>query len=136
MIQVIIIEKLLLIGEVLATLLRDEPDIRVVGLVTSATKAFEYLEATRCDVVILGNSFSKLKTLKMTLQIAEKFPAIKILVFSTLEADSYPTPYLEAGAAGCICGQHSVDELLRLVRAPTRLAAASTTLLPSYPAPV
>lgn len=128
MIQVIIIEKLLLVGEVLATLLRDEPDIRVIGLATSAAKAFEYLEATHCDVVILSNSFSKLKTLKMTLQMTEKFPTTRVIVFSTLDADNLSTPYLEAGAFGYICGQHSVDELLHLVRTSNSLTTAPTAL--------
>jgi DNA-binding NarL/FixJ family response regulator len=131
-IRVLLVIETELMGNVIANVLEDEPDIEVVGCVTGFVEALQFVDQTAVDVVLVSTRISDGGALELTRQLTERDTQIKVLALGLNEHKQRVLQYVEAGASGYIRDDHSVDELVEIVRdahhdrarVPPRIAAA------------
>lgn len=113
--HVVIVDDHALFRESLATLLRAEPDIDVVGLGGTADEAVRLARDLLPDIILLdldmpGDGLSAAKT------IAEELPVTRIVVLTASEEDDHLIAALKTGARAYILKGVAARELLRILR--------------------
>lgn len=68
----------------------------------SIEEILSVLEETKIDVLILDVNFPDGSSLNVMPEIIEKYPAIKVLVFTAYDEDYYALRFVKAGAAGYV----------------------------------
>jgi len=86
----------------LARLLEEDPRIALVGEAKDGLEAVQKASALEPDVVLMDLRMPGLDGAEATEQIIRQNPAVKVLILSTFEADSYVLQALRAGASGYI----------------------------------
>jgi DNA-binding NarL/FixJ family response regulator len=112
--RVFLVSDTLLVCNMLASLLDDEPDMEVVGSATTVEDAL--YKDWDCDVILVSASLPDDGTLSLTENVTAEDPDTKIIVLGMTHAKSQILQYIEAGADGYVLKDHSVDELLKRVR--------------------
>jgi two-component system nitrate/nitrite response regulator NarL len=115
MIRVLILTEIQLIGHAIASILADEPDIEVTGCVDSRPEALRLAGAS--DVVLISPRLPENGALQLTRTLAERLPSLKILALGLAESRPGVLEYVEAGAAGYVARDDTVEDLLRRIRA-------------------
>jgi DNA-binding NarL/FixJ family response regulator len=116
MIDVLIVNKSSLMCSVTATALKHEPDMRVVGLATDADEALDLIWTCNCDLVLANVNVPNDGALKL-IRGAKALSSVKVLVMGLTKTEEVILRYIEAGAAGYVLGDDSVEDLLKNIRA-------------------
>ncbi len=114
MIRVGLVNSIRVLGNVIAAVLANEPDITVVGSTTSIEEAVSL--ASRCDVLIVSTRLPEYGALRTTQLIAQANLPAKVLLLGLAESKEEVLQYVEAGAAGYVLQDDSVDALLMKLR--------------------
>lgn len=104
----------------LATLLEDDPDVRIVGEAGSAREALEACQRLNPDLVILDIRLPDQPGVNVCRQIVERWPHIKIIILTSFVNDELIAEAISAGAAGYVLKQVGNQELLRAIQAVRR----------------
>ncbi len=115
MIRLLLVNEIRLMGNVIAAALEDESGVEVVGTVTGAQEALS--RAPQCDVVLVSTRLPNDDSLTLIQTLTQAHPEIKVLALGLAETEQEILRYVEAGAAGYVLKDDSVDELLKNVRA-------------------
>jgi two-component system nitrate/nitrite response regulator NarL len=113
MIHVLLVNQILLVSNVMAAVLEDEPDMEVVGCAASLEEALDLV--SKADVVLIGTGQGN-SALKVTRAIAEADFPVRILVVGLAESEQEILRYVQAGAAGYVLRDDSVEDLLERIR--------------------
>ena len=116
-INILLVNEIRLIGNVLVAALEDEQDINVVGTVTTAEDALKMVHEKDVDVALVSTRLSDQGALKLTSAITESAPETKVLALGLTEEKKRVLRYVEAGAAGYVLKDDSLDDLINTVRA-------------------
>ncbi len=116
-INILLINEIELIGNVIVAALEDEEDIQVVGCVTTPEEALKIVQENVVDVALVSTRLSDEGALKLTNAITELAPTTKVLALGLTEEKNRVLRYVEAGAAGYILKDDSLEELISTVRA-------------------
>jgi two-component system nitrate/nitrite response regulator NarL len=114
MIRVLLVNQILLISNVMAAVLQDEPDMEVVGCVSSIDEALAL--ASKADVALVGTGLAGNMALKVTRAITEANLPVKVLVVGLAESEKEILRYVQAGAAGYVLRDDSVEDLVERIR--------------------
>jgi DNA-binding NarL/FixJ family response regulator len=114
-IHLVIVDDHTLFRESLATLLRGEPDIEVVGLGGSAEEAVQLTRDLLPELILLdldmpGGGLAAAKI------IADELPVTRIVILTASEEDDHLIAALKTGARGYILKGVAARELLRILR--------------------
>lgn len=115
MMRVLIVDKLRLFCHTLKVVLQREADMTVVGCATTVEQALH--QAPHSDVVLVNTTVESESAIKLVQEITSQYPNIKVLVVGVSEMSDQILQFVEAGAAGYILKEDSVDLLLEKVRA-------------------
>lgn len=115
MIRVFIVDEVHLICDLLAIVLKDKPDIEVVGWATPVDEALPQL--SDCHILLATTTLPNDGAYELTLGVAKNNLPPKVLIIGLTESKKANLRYIEAGAAGYIQRQDSVDRLLANIRA-------------------
>lgn len=116
--RVVIISSIRLYREGLAEVLSQQADIDVVGTLGYPPLGVEALADLRPDVVLMDlGSREGLATLR---QVAHGGPEIRIVALGLPETEGYVVACAEAGAAGYVPREATLDDLVRAIRAAER----------------
>jgi DNA-binding NarL/FixJ family response regulator len=115
MIRVFIVDEVRLTCDMLATVLKDMSDIEVVGCATTVDEALARLSA--CDIVLATTTLPNDGAYELTRIVAKNISSPKVLIIGLAESREAIIRYIEAGAAGYVHRQDSVDRLLANIRA-------------------
>jgi RNA polymerase sigma factor (sigma-70 family) len=96
-------------------MLDREADIQVIGSAVTADNFMPLLD--EASVVLIHATMGMEESIAMIGQMSALRPSVKILVFGVGENPDEILCYIEAGAAGYILQQESLDDLLAKVRA-------------------
>lgn len=116
-INILLVNEIQLMGNVIAAALEDEPDIHVVGRVTTPDEALKVVQEIAVDVVLVSTRLPDQGALKLTSAITETAPSTKVLALGLTEEKQRVLRFVEAGATGYILKDHSLDDLISTVRA-------------------
>ncbi len=115
MIKILLVNETRLVANVIASVLEDEPDLQVVGTATTVEEALAL--ARGADLVMVSTNLPENGALALTRTLTEADAEAKVLVLGLAEAKDHVLQYVEAGAAGYIRKNDSVEEMLQRIRA-------------------
>jgi DNA-binding NarL/FixJ family response regulator len=115
MIRLLLVNEFRLMCNVLASVLEDESDIEIVGITTNVKDALA--QAPQSDVLLVSTRLPDNGALRLTRAVNEAELPGRVLILGLAETEAEVIKYVEAGAAGYVLQDDSVDELLRNIRA-------------------
>jgi DNA-binding NarL/FixJ family response regulator len=125
MTSVVVADDQALVRGAFTVLVDSAPDLRVVGEAANGAEAVEVVARTRPEVVLMDIRMPVMDGLAATREILARDPAVRVLVLTTFDLDSYVYEALRSGASGFLLKDASADELASAVR----LVAAGDALL-------
>ncbi len=126
-IKVLLVIEVPLIGNIFASVLDDEPDINVVGYVTTPQGALEFIQAQEVHVVLVSVGLPEQGALVLTEKIVDCASSTKVLMLGLAEEDNNALRYIEMGAAGYILRDSSLKEFIEMIRLAQREEAQVST---------
>jgi DNA-binding NarL/FixJ family response regulator len=117
MIRVLVVHQTRLISSIIASVLDEEEDIRVVGHATGVEGALRHLEEEPCEIALVAATLPDNGALKITEAIAQKEQPTKVLVIGLPNSKNAILQYVAAGAAGYVLQEVSTERLLDHIRA-------------------
>ncbi|HLO27892.1 MAG TPA: response regulator transcription factor [Anaerolineales bacterium] len=116
-IKVLLVIDVPLIGSIFASVLEDEPDMKVVGCAATLQEALERIQEQDVNVTLVSVGLPNRGALTLTRAIVERAPATRVLVLGLVEEDNHETlQYIEAGATGYILKDSSLKEFVETIR--------------------
>ena len=129
MINVFIVDDHEIIREGLKKILKEEPDLTVVGEAQSGDEVLENIKNIDCDIMLLDMNMPGRSGMELVSDIKSLRPNIHILVLSIHPEDKFALRTLKAGASGYLCKDTALDELVIAIRKVyTKGRYLSTTL--------
>lgn len=98
-------------------LLDQQDDLEVIAEAADGQQAVQLALRDHPDVVIMDFAMPKLNGIEATRHIKAVAPGIAILVLTAYDSEQYIFAFLEAGAAGYLLKDVSVDKLIEAIRA-------------------
>ena len=116
-IKVLLVIEVPLIGNIFASVLEDEPDIKVVASVATLQEALAFIQAQEADVAVVSVGLPDQGALTLTRKIVDHAPSIKVLVLGLSEEDkNNALRFIEAGAGGYIRKDSSLKDFMDCIR--------------------
>ena len=116
-IKVLLAEDHVVVREGTRELIRQEPDMEVVGEASDGEEAVELSTKLQPNVVIMDISMPKLNGIEATKQIKALQKDTAVLILTAYDNDQYIFALLEAGAAGYLLKNVRSRELINAIRA-------------------
>jgi len=98
------------------TVLKNEPDLKVVGEASNGIEAIRMVEELSPDVVLMDITMPELDGLEATRQIKEKHPEIAVVVLTIHDDEQHVVEILEAGAAGYLTKSVFGEDIVSSIR--------------------
>jgi two-component system, NarL family, response regulator LiaR len=115
-IQIIIVDSHPVFRQGLERLLKDEPDIDVVGQAVSGEDAIALAGQSQPDVAIVDLDAPSLNGMETTKQIRQVSPRTAVLIIGHLNYHTHILAALRAGAAGYLTRDTPLTELIQAIR--------------------
>jgi len=129
MIKVFIVDDHEIIRQGLKMILKEAPDLTVVGEAQDGTEAIRKIKNTEIDIVLLDMNMPGRSGIELIGDIKSLKPKIHILVLSIHPEDKFALRTLKAGASGYLCKDTALEELVIAIRKiHTKGRYISTTL--------
>src|SRR5712692_10095578 len=128
--RVLILGGLRLPADAVRSLLRDCPDVEVVGAAASTEDAVRRCEQDRVDMVLIDVDLPTIECVDATRQILHAYSDIKILVLVPPDQLGLASRAIKAGAHGFVSKAESADRLIQAIR---RVAAGQVVRSPDLP---
>jgi DNA-binding NarL/FixJ family response regulator len=111
-------------------LLCDEPDLECVGELASADQLLSTVERLQPEVVLLDLGMPGIQPLEIVAQLSEKYPDVRVIIFSGYDDPQTVNSVLDAGAWGLISKNGEPSTVVATIRkvlageiaVPTRIA--------------
>lgn len=100
----------------LVHMLKDDPDIVVIGEAGSGDDTLRKIRQARPDVVLLDINMPSIGGVETARRIRHFDSSIKILAVSAMVHEPYPSMLLKAGVAGYVTKGTPFDEMVRAVK--------------------
>lgn len=104
------------IREALATTINSKVDMRLIGESGSAHQALRQIERNVPDVVIVDISLDDAHGLDLVDEIRERFPNVRIIVFSMYDESVYAERAIRAGASGYIMKSEPTQNVVNAIQ--------------------
>jgi DNA-binding NarL/FixJ family response regulator len=120
MIKVVLVDDHPVVRVGLRGMLEAADDLRVVGEAGSGDEALTLVAAVAPDVVLMDLRMPGTDGVAATALIAERFPAVRVLVLTTYDTDTDILRAIEAGATGYLLKDTPIGTLVDAIRAASR----------------
>jgi DNA-binding NarL/FixJ family response regulator len=110
------------------SLLKEEPDIDVVGEAADGEQAIAAVRRFRPDVALMDIRMPGVDGLEATRRIVQAGSATRILILTTFDLDEYVYKGLQAGASGFLLKDASPEQLIAAIHV---IAEGEAVLAPS-----
>jgi two-component system response regulator NreC len=119
-IRVLLAEDHTIVRKGLRSLLDGDTGIEVIEEAEDGREAFEKVQRSLPDVVLMDISMPALNGLEATRQIKKQFPEVKVLILTMHATEEYIFQILRAGASGYVLKQGTPTELVAAIQAVHR----------------
>jgi DNA-binding NarL/FixJ family response regulator len=116
MIRVLIVHETRLISDLKATVLRNEPDIEVIGCAATAEDALASIKKFACDIVLVSVTLPNDGAFVLTRAATKLQNPVKILITGLTESKAVILRCIEEGVAGYVNTDESLTDLVRKIR--------------------
>jgi NarL family two-component system response regulator LiaR len=135
-IRVVLIDDQEAIHDATRTLLKDDPEISLVGEAMRGDEAVDVCRLTKPDIVLMDVVMPGMSGAEATRALLAEFPEVRVLVLSSFREYEKIKEMLDSGAAGYLVKDAIIEDLLSAIHATytghTVLShQAATTLLSS-----
>jgi len=117
LVRVLVVDDQQLVRDGIASLLRVQEGITVIGTATNGQEALEQALALRPDVILMDVRMPVMNGVEATIQILKQVPACCILMLTTFDDDEYVRDALRAGARGYLLKDIPAQDLAKAVHA-------------------
>jgi two-component system, NarL family, nitrate/nitrite response regulator NarL len=116
-IKVLLLIEVRLIGNIFASVLGEEADIKIVDCVTNLKDALQFIQTQEVNIVLVSASLPDQGALEFMRAIIDRGLSTRVLVLGLSEENKNEAlRYIEAGACGYILKDSSVNELIEAIR--------------------
>jgi len=105
-----------LLREGIATLIKNQPDMVLVGEASTGSEAIHQFQKHKPDVTLMDLRLPDMNGIDVMLAIRTEFPEARIIMLTTFEGDVEIQRALEAGARGYMLKSVPPKELLEVIR--------------------
>ena len=119
-IRVMLVDDQAIIREGLATILRYESGIEVVGQVSDGKEALVLARTLEPDVVLMDIKMPVLGGIPATRRIKKELPDTRVIILTTYDADDLVFEGIKAGAQGYLLKDVSAEMLAEAIRGVVR----------------
>jgi len=119
-VRVLIVDDQQLMREGIASLLKIQPGIEIVGTAANGQEALEQAMSQRPDVILMDVRMPVLDGVAATGQIHLQLPACKILMLTTFNDEVYVLEALQVGASGYLLKDLPARDLAQAIQAVHR----------------
>jgi DNA-binding NarL/FixJ family response regulator len=116
MINILLAEPQKIMREGIKSLLKDQPDIKIIGHAETGKDIIDQLSILPVNVVILDNSQTEMNGIETTKYIKEHYREVKVLATSAFEDQDNMMLMFEAGAEGYILKRSGVEDLIKAIK--------------------
>ncbi|NIV31474.1 MAG: response regulator [Anaerolineae bacterium] len=133
-IRVLIVDDHSMVRTGLATFIRVNPDLELVGEARNGQEALELCERLEPDVALMDLIMPRMGGVAATRAIRERWPQIQVIALTSFKDQDLVEEALNAGAISYLLKDVSVDELAKAIRAahagqPTLAPEAAQALI-------
>ena len=107
-------------GNIITEVLEDEPDIEVIGCVTTPQDALVKISNEDVDMVLVSTHLPNDGALRLTSKMTDIDSSLKVLALGVSEKKERVLQFVEAGASGYVRKDDSVDDLIKAIRAANK----------------
>jgi two-component system nitrate/nitrite response regulator NarL len=115
-IRLLIVDDQPLIKDALAALLKEEPDLVVVGCAANGEEALDLAAELQPDIVLMDLVMPVMDGLEAARRFKADLPAVKVLILTMHDSSEYVMQVMQAGAAGYVLKDIRSDTLLRTIK--------------------
>ena len=115
--RVLIVDDQQLVRDGIASLLRMQEGIKVVGTATNGQEAVEQAMTLQPEVILMDVRMPIMDGVEATVQILKQMPSSSILMLTTFDDDEYVRNALRAGARGYLLKDLPAQDLANAIRA-------------------
>lgn len=115
MINVLIADDHTMFVDGIASILKDENNINVVGTCYNGAEIIDFVAKNKVDLILLDVNLPDISGIEVCKLINNKYPSIKILAISMFNEESYVSEILNNGALGYILKNTGREELLKAI---------------------
>lgn len=119
-VRVLVVDDQQLVRDGIASLLRVQDGITVVGTATNGQEALEQAQTQQLDVILMDVRMPVMDGVEATFQILRQVPSCCILMLTTFDDDEYVRDALRAGARGYLLKDLPAQDLAQAVHAVSR----------------
>jgi DNA-binding NarL/FixJ family response regulator len=116
-IRVLLVDDHCMVRAAVERLLREVPEIEVVGSAGGGAEALFLVRRVRPDVVLMDLSMPEVDGIAAARAILAAFPEVRVLAFSAYYEPEPVVDAFEAGVTGYLLKGGDVDELVEALRA-------------------
>ncbi|HSM26267.1 MAG TPA: response regulator transcription factor [Anaerolineaceae bacterium] len=115
MLKILLVDDHSLFRKGLASLLNEQPNIKVIGEANNGLDAIREAEILKPDLILMDIHMPKSNGLEATREIKQKFPDIKIVMLTASEDDQNLFEAMKIGAQGYLLKDLELHQLLDLL---------------------
>ena len=116
MIRVLVVDDHELVRSGISRMLADNPDIDVIGQVSSGEDAIDFVRRDRPDIVLMDIRMPGIGGLEATRRILRIDDSIRVIVVTACADDPYLTRVMQSGAMAYITKGADIQEMVRAIR--------------------
>lgn len=116
LINVMLIDKNRLFLEAVQSLIDQEEDIQVIGMVTKGKAAIELMDEKQPDIVLLDLHLPQIDGIKVTHYIKEKYPETKVIFLTSETNEEMLMKGIASGADGFLLKNCDSESFIRSIR--------------------
>ncbi len=119
-IKILIVDDHPVVREGIGSMLKREPDFKIVGEATNGLEAIEKVRELSPDVVLMDLRMPEMDGVEAISRIKEERPEIKFIILTTYSDDEYIFKGIAAGARAYLLKDAPREELFKAIRAVSR----------------
>jgi DNA-binding NarL/FixJ family response regulator len=116
-IRVLVVDDHVIVRNGLSQLLATSDDVELVGAAGNGRDAVTMVEDLGPDVVLMDLSMPEMDGVEATAIIAERFPAVRIVILSSFSEHQRVLAALEAGAQGYVLKHADPEQIIQAIHA-------------------
>src|SRR5579859_3615868 len=119
-ISIFVVDDLRLLREGLASLLSEQEGLTILGTAASGSQALIKIKELRPKVVLIAIGMPGKEGITVTQALRQEMPAVKVIILGMPDMANEIMVCIEAGAAGYVLKEASLDYLVETIRAVDR----------------